>query len=97
MNFTILIRFVIRMLVIFILHFFPDFVIVSPQIIIEMECCSMMTVHQHYIDDNLRAIENYLKQNSGFDVKLKLNQDGSGKLEVDYKNADELLKLVKMF
>lgn len=49
------------------------------------------------IDDNLRAIENYLKQNSGFDVKLKLNQDGSGKLEVDYKNADELLKLVKMF
>ena len=49
------------------------------------------------IDNNLRAIENYLKQNSGFDVKLKLNQDGSGKLEVDYKNADELLKLVKMF
>ena len=49
------------------------------------------------IDDNLRAIENYLKQNSGFDVKLKLNQDGSGKLEVDYKNAEELLKLVKMF
>ena len=49
------------------------------------------------IDGNLRAIENYLKQNSGFDVKLKLNQDGSGKLEVDYKNADELLKLVKMF
>ena len=49
------------------------------------------------IDENLRAIENYLKQNSGFDVKLKLNQDGSGKLEVDYKNAEELLKLVKMF
>lgn len=49
------------------------------------------------IDDNLRAIENYLKQNSGFDVKLKLNQDGSGKLEVDYQNAEELLKLVKMF
>ena len=49
------------------------------------------------IDNNLRAIEGYLKQNSGFDVKLKLNQDGSGKLEVDYKNADELLKLVKMF
>lgn len=49
------------------------------------------------IDNNLRAIEEYLKKNSGFDVKLKLNQDGSGKLEVDYKNADELLKLVKMF
>ena len=49
------------------------------------------------IDDNLRAIENYLKQNSGFDVKLKLNQDGSGKLEVAYKNAEELLKLVKYF
>ena len=49
------------------------------------------------IDNNLRAIEEYLKQNSGFDVKLKLNQDGSGKLEVDYKNADELLKLVKLF
>ena len=46
---------------------------------------------------NPANIENYLKQNSGFDVKLKLNQDGSGKLEVDYKNAEELLKLVKMF
>ena len=49
------------------------------------------------IKNNLRAIEECILQSSGIVVKLKLNHNGSGKVEIDYNDADELLKIVRLF
>ena len=49
------------------------------------------------IKNNLRAIEECILQSSGIAVKLKLNHNGSGKVEIDYNDADELLKIVRLF
>ena len=49
------------------------------------------------INANLRAIEECIKQASNIDVRLKLNHNGSGKFEIDYKDADDLLRIVRFF
>lgn len=49
------------------------------------------------INANLRAIEECIKQASNIDVKLKLNHNGSGKFEIEYQDAEDLLRIVRFF
>ena len=46
------------------------------------------------INDNLKMIEKHLLEKCGIVAHLKLNKDGSGKIEIDYKDDDELLKIL---
>ena len=46
------------------------------------------------ISDNLRAIEEHIKQKSGLSVNLRLNRDGSGAVEIEYNDAEELIAIV---
>lgn len=46
------------------------------------------------INNNLRVIEKHLLETSNLTTHLKLNRDGSGKIEIEYKDADDLLKIV---
>ena len=46
------------------------------------------------ISDNLQAIEEHIKQKSGLSVNLRLNRDGSGMVEIEYNDAEELIAIV---
>ncbi len=46
------------------------------------------------INDNLRIIEKHLLETSNLITHLKLNRNGSGKIEIEYKDSEELLKIV---
>ena len=46
------------------------------------------------ISDNLQAIEEHIKQKSGLSVNLRLNRDGSGAVEIEYNDAEELIAIV---
>ena len=46
------------------------------------------------ISENLQAIEEYIKQKSGLSVNLRLNRDGSGMVEIEYNDAEELIAIV---
>ena len=47
------------------------------------------------IQENLNSIEEYIQNASGLTVNVKLNSDGSGKVEIMYNDAEELLRIVK--
>lgn len=49
------------------------------------------------INNNIKFIEKQLSESCGFNVCLKLNQDGSGKLEIHFDNSDSLLELINLF
>lgn len=49
------------------------------------------------VEDNIKVIEEQLSDSCGFDVKLKLNRNGSGKFEISFENPEDLQKIIKMF
>ena len=49
------------------------------------------------IQNNVKIIEEQLKDSCGFNVKLSLKRNGSGKIEIDFADADDLLEIVKLF
>ena len=48
-------------------------------------------------EKNIKIIEQQLSESCGFKVNLRLKPEGSGKLEIEFNNAEDLLELVKMF
>ena len=49
------------------------------------------------IQNNIKIIEEQLRDSCGFNVKLSLKRNGSGKIEIDFADADDLLEIVKLF
>ena len=49
------------------------------------------------VQNNIKIIEDQLKDSCGFNIKLLLNRTGSGKVEISFANADDLLEIVKLF
>lgn len=46
------------------------------------------------INDNLKIIEKHLLKTSNLITHLRLNRNGSGKIEIEYKDSEELLKII---
>ena len=49
------------------------------------------------VEDNIKVIEKQLSDSCGFDVRLKLQRNGSGKFEISFENPEDLQKIIKMF
>lgn len=49
------------------------------------------------VEKNIKIIEQQLSDSCGFDIHLSLKQDGSGKVEIDFTNAEDLLEITKLF
>lgn len=49
------------------------------------------------VENNIKIIEKQLTESCGFNIHLILKQDGSGKLEIDFSNAEDLIEIVKLF
>jgi len=49
------------------------------------------------VEKNVKIIEKQLSDSCGFDLHLSLKQDGSGKVEINFSDAEDLLEIVKLF
>ena len=49
------------------------------------------------IERNIKVIEEQLSDSCGFDVKIKLQRNGSGKFEISFEDPEDLPKIIKMF
>ena len=49
------------------------------------------------VEHNVKIIEKQLADSCGFDLHLSLKHDGSGKIEINFSDAEDLLEIVKLF